>query len=75
MLNGVPAASQPLMLLDGIEISYSLANIKSEDIEAIHVLKGASALAAYGEKGRNGVVQIISKKSGLRAKTGPAVAE
>lgn len=75
MLNGVPAASQPLMLLDGIEISYSLANIKPEDIEAINVLKGTSALAAYGERGRNGVIQIISKKSGLRVKTGPVVAE
>ena len=70
VLNGLPAKSQPLMLLDGIEFHAGLANIKPEEIEAVHVLKGATALAEYGERGRNGVIRITSKKSGLLMKTG-----
>lgn len=70
VLKGMSLKSQPLVLLDGIEINLGLAGIKPEDIEAINVLKSASAIAAYGEKGRNGVIQIISKKSGLQQKTG-----
>lgn len=47
----------------------SLAAINSNDIESITVLKDASATAAYGARGSNGVIVITTKKG----KTGKAV--
>jgi TonB-dependent SusC/RagA subfamily outer membrane receptor len=75
MLSAISAKSEPLYLLDGIEINYNLLHIKPEDIESIHVLKNAAAIDAYGEKGRNGVIRITSKKSGFQLKTGPRITE
>lgn len=51
-----------LVYLDGQEIHYDINQIKSETIESIHVLKGTSATDAYGERGKDGVVLITSKK-------------
>lgn len=54
---------QPLYILDGKEINEEvLAAIKPEDVESINVLKEKSALDKYGEKGKNGVIEIYSKK-------------
>jgi len=39
-----------------------LKAIKPEDIDSINVLKDKSALDKYGEKGKNGVIEIYSKK-------------
>jgi TonB-dependent SusC/RagA subfamily outer membrane receptor len=50
----------PLIYLDGVEIK-SMDVIESKDIESINVLKGESATAIYGEKGKNGVIFISSK--------------
>lgn len=52
----------PLIYLDGVEIK-SMDIIESKDIESINVLKGESATAIYGEKGKNGVIFISSKKT------------
>ena len=51
---------EPLILVDGKE-NQSLENIKPEDIETISILKEGTA-AQYGEKGRNGVILITTKK-------------
>jgi TonB-dependent SusC/RagA subfamily outer membrane receptor len=61
ILGGLEIKPQPLFILDGEEIS-SMIGIKTEDVQSIHVLKDASAIALYGEKGKNGVVVISSKK-------------
>lgn len=58
---GLQIKPQPLYILDGEEIG-SIAGIRTEDIQSIHVLKDASAIASYGEKGKNGVVVIALKK-------------
>jgi TonB-linked SusC/RagA family outer membrane protein len=42
--------------------SNPLANINSNDIESINILKDASAAAIYGVRGANGVVVITTKK-------------
>lgn len=55
----------PLVLVDGVERSYS--NIDPEDIESFQVLKDASATAVYGVKGANGVILIETKK-GVKGK-------
>jgi len=54
---------EPLVYLDGKEITMAiLSGINTNSIEAINVLKNESAITAYGERGRNGVVEITLKK-------------
>ncbi len=48
--------AQPLILVDGIERSFS--QIAPDDIETISVLKDASATAVYGVRGANGVMAL-----------------
>lgn len=53
----------PLYIVDGKEISKAeMDNIKPNDIESINVLKNESATKIYGDKGKNGVVEITIKK-------------
>ncbi len=54
----------PLIVLDGevLPANFNMSLLKSEQIEKIEVLKDASATAIYGEKGKNGVIIITSKK-------------
>ncbi|MDA3891955.1 MAG: TonB-dependent receptor [Salinivirgaceae bacterium] len=52
--------SDPLILVDGIERSFS--NISAEDISSFTILKDASATAVYGVRGANGVILIETKK-------------
>ena len=55
--------AQPLYVIDGeISTKETLDNLKPEQIESIDVLKGEKATAAYGEKGKNGVLLIKTKK-------------
>ena len=73
-LNSINSNSQPLIVLDGVELDmqYSrsslhaghfnnmLANISTDDIEKVTVLKNATAL--YGARGANGVILIDTKR-------------
>ncbi|GAA4306761.1 M56 family metallopeptidase [Aestuariibaculum suncheonense] len=53
----------PIYILDGKEMpSDKLSNISPENIESINVLKDKAAIDKYGEKAKNGVVEITSKK-------------
>lgn len=54
--------SDPLIILDGIVFSGSIAEINMNDIGSIQVLKDASSSAIYGSRGANGVIIITSKK-------------
>lgn len=54
---------KPLYFLDEKEItSEEMEAIKPENIVSINVLKGEAALKLYGEKGKNGVIEITTKK-------------
>ncbi|MFY7912152.1 MAG: TonB family protein [Emticicia sp.] len=54
----------PLFVVDGKVISQAeMSGIKPNDIATMDVLKNASATAIYGEKGKNGVVVITTKKA------------
>lgn len=64
----VNGSRDPLIVLDGIPYSGSLASINPEDIESQSVLKDATATAIYGSRGANGVV-VISTKRGKRGAT------
>ncbi|MEQ9443888.1 MAG: TonB-dependent receptor [Cyclobacteriaceae bacterium] len=51
--------SSPLIIIDGVEGSFSQLN--PNDIENISVLKDAASAAIYGSKAANGVVLITTK--------------
>jgi len=53
---------EPLVFVDGVERT-SMNGLNPNDIEAIHVFKDKSAMAEYGERGRNGVIKIEMKKA------------
>ena len=52
----------PLLVLDGVIIS-SLDTIAPSSIAEIYVLKGEKATDKYGQKGKHGVIEVISKKA------------
>jgi len=56
------SAGAPLYILDGIVVNDASA-INMDNVESINVLKGASAAALYGNRARDGVVIVTSKKS------------
>lgn len=69
----VSAGNEPLYVVDGVVITTTnlsstsastspLADINTNDIESIEVLKDASAAAIYGARASNGVVLITTKK-------------
>jgi TonB-linked SusC/RagA family outer membrane protein len=54
--------SGPLIVLDGMLIEGTLANINLQDVERMEVLKGASAATLFGSRAANGVIQIFTKR-------------
>lgn len=52
----------PLIIIDGTITRLSLADVNSEDIERVEVIKGAAASSLYGSDAANGVVQIFTKR-------------
>lgn len=68
----------PLVLVNGVEINLpadlktlndetiaKALNIKEDDVESITVLKDAAATTLYGERGKNGVIEIKVKSAFL----------
>jgi len=80
-MSSITGDNQPLYIIDGIPMannsnfsdsldgSYDFGrgsnDINPDDIESISVVKGASASALYGSRGRNGVI-IITTKGGKK---------
>jgi TonB-linked SusC/RagA family outer membrane protein len=56
------ASNEPLYVVDGFPVSYTIDDMNPADIESVDVLKDASATAIYGVRGANGVIQITTKK-------------
>lgn len=61
--NSISGITKPLIVLDGIIYHGSLVDINTNDIEAIDVLKDASAAAIYGSQASNGVILITTKSA------------
>lgn len=56
--------TEPLYVIDGFPgTSESFRNINPNDIESMEVLKDASALSQFGNRGSNGVVVIRTKRA------------
>jgi len=64
--NPSQTGKEPLYVIDGkIRATGGMIYIDSENIERMNVLKGASATSLYGEKGRNGVVELTTKSEAI----------
>ena len=76
--SAAPDDNEPLVLVNGVEINLPVdiktitgetiakaLNIKEDDVESITVLKDAAATAIYGERGKNGVIEIKVKSAFL----------
>lgn len=57
---GTTGKSQPLVLVDGIEMS--LSQIPSSDIDNISVLKDAASASIYGSRAAHGVILVTTKR-------------
>ena len=68
-------SSQPMILIDGVEVSSSsssiggasnlssrLSDIDFSNVERVETISGAAAGTIYGAQGANGVINIITKK-------------
>lgn len=64
--------SEILYVVDGVPINSDTWNISPDDIENYSVLKGASASALYGFRGKNGAI-LITTKRGTKDKRGFSV--
>ncbi|MGV8826784.1 MAG: SusC/RagA family TonB-linked outer membrane protein [Breznakibacter sp.] len=77
--------NRPLFVIDGVPMDAgyggagrwggkdggdALSDLNPENIQSISVLKGAGAAAAYGSRGANGVILIITKKGSERKGVG-----
>ena len=56
------SSKRPLLIIDGKISNVDIESIDSDGIESMSVFKGKSATKRYGKKGKNGVVEIITKK-------------
>ena len=54
--------NSPMILLDGVILQGSLADINVDDVENMEIVKGAAASSLYGSKAANGVIVITSKR-------------
>lgn len=53
----------PLIVIDGIPAESDMFDIPNDDVESINVLKGTSASALYGFRGKNGAILITTKRA------------
>ncbi|MFD2526882.1 SusC/RagA family TonB-linked outer membrane protein [Flavihumibacter stibioxidans] len=63
----------PIIVVDGVPIESDLFDLNSNNIENINVLKGTTASALYGSRGKNGAILITTKnakKEGLEINFG-----
>jgi TonB-linked SusC/RagA family outer membrane protein len=54
--------SDVLFVIDGVPVNSDTWNVNPDDIETYSVLKGASASALYGFRGKNGAILITTKR-------------
>jgi TonB-linked SusC/RagA family outer membrane protein len=60
---GAKAKKDPLILIDGIELSTDdLARLNTDDIASFSIMKDANATALYGARGANGVILVTTKE-------------
>jgi TonB-dependent SusC/RagA subfamily outer membrane receptor len=62
--------SAPYYIIDGVPADKNtLQNLNPDRIESISVLKDKSATSLYGDKGKNGVILVTTKKGSINVGT------
>ncbi|WP_170123331.1 TonB-dependent receptor [Pedobacter nutrimenti] len=61
-IGSINASNDPLYIVDGIQYDGNIANLNTDDIENITVLKDAASSSLYGSSAANGVILITTKK-------------
>ena len=56
--SSISKSNSPLIVVDGVILTESTADINSLDIESIEVVKGAAGTSLYGSRAGAGVIQI-----------------
>ena len=64
----VNGSNDPLYVVDGVPYDGNIADLNSNDIESLTVLKDAASAALYGNRAANGVVLITTKKANMNEK-------
>jgi TonB family protein len=59
----VKKPGSPLIIIEGVESKAGANDIDPDNIESMTVLKDETAVARYGEKGKNGVIEIKTKNN------------
>ena len=55
---------KPLIIVDGeVKEGMKLSQISPETIESMSVMKNEAAIAQYGDKAKDGVISIVTKKN------------
>ncbi len=54
--------SDPLYIVDGVQINGGIEYLNQADIESIEVLKDAASAAIYGARAANGVIIVTTKR-------------
>lgn len=62
--NSIIGGNDALVVIDGLQ-GGNISTINPNDVEAVEVLKDASATAIYGARGANGVILITTKRGVL----------
>lgn len=60
--SSILSQSEPLIVLDNFQFDGNINDINPNDIEAISILKDASATSIWGARAGNGVIVITTKK-------------
>lgn len=58
----INSGNDPLYVVDGVPYSGNIANLNTNDIDNVTILKDASSTALYGSRAANGVVMITTKR-------------
>ncbi len=62
------AATNPLLVVDGMPIEGKIEDLNPYDIESVNVLKDAASTAIYGARASNGIIVITTKNARKKGK-------
>lgn len=57
----ISGGQAPLIVIDGVITQGGIADLNTQDIESMEVVKGAAAAALFGSRAQAGVLQITTK--------------
>jgi len=62
------AATNPLLVVDGMPIEGKIEDLNPYDIESVNVLKDAASTAIYGARASNGIIVVTTKNARKKGK-------